>query len=126
MKKYFGQHNNDGRYIAFYATDVWKEEDIPKDKCIELSFDEWQEALVGSYGVVDGIHTYVPYTIPEEELYRSLRIQRNKLLAESDWTQLIDSPLTSDKKQEWADYRQELRDLPNTVDINNIIYPEKP
>lgn len=35
---------------------------------------------------------------------------RNKLLESSDWTQLPDAP--SAKKQEWAIYRQALRDLP--------------
>jgi hypothetical protein len=36
---------------------------------------------------------------------------RNDLLRMSDWTQLPDSPLTSEKKSEWATYRQALRDL---------------
>jgi hypothetical protein len=124
--KYYGKYNELGDYVSFFTTEVWKEEDIPIEECIELTEQQWQEGLSGDYKVIDGVHTYSPYTVPEEELYRSLRIQRNKLLAESDWTQLIDSPLTSDKKQEWAAYRQELRNLPNTVDINNIIYPKKP
>jgi hypothetical protein len=44
-----------------------------------------------------------------------VRSQRNKLLIASDWTQFTDSPLTPDKKTEWATYRQALRDLPGTV-----------
>ena len=36
------------------------------------------------------------------------RIERDELLKESDWTQTSDSPLTSDKKTEWATYRQSL------------------
>ena len=39
------------------------------------------------------------------------RTTRNKLLADSDWTQMNDSPLTNEAKTAWATYRQELRDL---------------
>ena len=58
------------------------------------------------------------------------RETRNELLAASDWTQMPDSPLTDSKKQEWATYRQELRDLPSSYtdddDIADIIFPSKP
>ena len=39
------------------------------------------------------------------------RTTRNKLLADSDWTQMNDSPLANETKTSWATYRQELRDL---------------
>ena len=56
-----------------------------------------------------------------------LRTERNKLLAQSDWTQANDSPLTDSKKVEWASYRTLLRDLPNnTSDPANPSWPEKP
>ena len=42
------------------------------------------------------------------------RLERNRRLSESDWTQNNDSPLTSDKKTECATYRQALRDLPTS------------
>lgn len=38
-----------------------------------------------------------------------LRAERNRLLRETDWTQLPDSSVD---KARWAIYRQELRDLP--------------
>lgn len=40
-----------------------------------------------------------------------MRHQRNRLLAKSDWTQVVDSPVD---QQSWADYRQALRDFPAT------------
>lgn len=40
-----------------------------------------------------------------------LRNIRNQLLEESDWTQMSDSQLSSEKKTEWQKYRQELRDI---------------
>ena len=48
--------------------------------------------------------------------FREVRMQRNGLLAASDWTQLADSPLTDEKKAEWATYRQALRDYPAQSD----------
>ena len=34
------------------------------------------------------------------------------LLNESDWTMVMDSPLTSEQRSEWAEWRRYLRDLP--------------
>ena len=45
-----------------------------------------------------------------------LRGNRNTLLADSDWTQASDSPLTDEVKAEWTVYREELRDLPESVE----------
>jgi hypothetical protein len=50
------------------------------------------------------------------------RENRNGLLAETDWTANSDVTMSA----EMATYRQALRDLPETVDINNPVYPEKP
>ena len=63
---------------------------------------------------------------------RLLRIQRNQLLQETDWTQNRDVTLANDA--EWAAYRQALRDLPNTAtpeldeygNLTNVTWPEKP
>jgi hypothetical protein len=57
-----------------------------------------------------------------EVAWANLREQRNKLLGETDFHALSDVNMPG----EMTTYRQALRDLPKTVDINNIIYPEKP
>lgn len=48
-----------------------------------------------------------------EEQWHKFKIERTMMLANSDWTQLSDSPVN---KEEWAIYRQTLRDLPESVD----------
>ena len=57
-----------------------------------------------------------------------LRIRRNGLLAETDWTVLPDSPIAD--KTAWQTYRQELRDLTNgltTVEqVEAVTWPTKP
>ena len=40
-----------------------------------------------------------------------MRIHRDRLLKESDWTQVADAPVD---QQAWATYRQALRDFPAT------------
>ena len=79
---------------------------------------EWHDG-----SVVDG--EWVRFTVKEktaETLMAEIRAKRNQLLADTDWTALVDSTLTDEMKT----YRQALRDLPETVDVNNPVYPEKP
>jgi len=53
--------------------------------------------------------------------------RRNALLAESDWTQLPDVPLSAEQKMAWAAYRQQLRDITDQPGFpDNINWPQKP
>ena len=125
--KYFAIYNNDGDYTSLRTTDLWPEDTMPENS-LELTKEQWQEASANKCKIVEGTHTVVVNTQDEieQKAFASLRSQRNKLLADSDWTQLQDAPLTDTQRQAWAAYRQSLRDLPTTVDINNIVYPETP
>lgn len=54
---------------------------------------------------------------------------RGSLLKASDWTQLPDSPLSSDKKTEYQTYRQALRDITthsNWPNLEDSDWPTKP
>jgi hypothetical protein len=56
-----------------------------------------------------------------------LRHERNMLLAQSDWTQVLDAPLNQQDRESWKEYRQQLRDMPETVlDPESVVWPEKP
>lgn len=53
--------------------------------------------------------------------------QRDQLLSQSDWTQIPNNPLTPAKQQEWAVYRQELRDITSQSGYPfNVIWPVQP
>ena len=57
----------------------------------------------------------------------SVRAERDRKLTASDWTQMPDSPLTSDKKTEWATYRTSLRDLPSASGFpHTMTWPTEP
>lgn len=51
---------------------------------------------------------------------------RDQRLADTDWTQANDSPLSEEKKAEWATYRQALRDLPAQEGFPNVAFPTPP
>jgi hypothetical protein len=63
-----------------------------------------------------------PYVPPPAE---GAVAQRNALLANSDWTQLADVPLSAEKKAQWATYRQALRDITDQSGFpDQINWPE--
>lgn len=48
----------------------------------------------------------------DAEQAAEVRLERNRLLAETDWIMLSDVPQTVPAKQAWVAYRQALRDIP--------------
>ena len=125
-RQIFATYDSDGNYTGFYPTDVWDIEKIPTENRIELTYDEWQEAINTRCKYVNGAHTINPFTSDEqaERDLITIRLQRNGLLRESDWTQFNDSPLSNEKKLEWATYRQLLRDVTNSTPYTLPIKPE--
>ena len=59
-----------------------------------------------------------------ENQWEEIRLIRNELLKESDWTQLSDVSQTI--KDLWIVYRQELRNITNQENPFNIEWPVKP
>ena len=59
----------------------------------------------------------------DDQKLEQVRLWRNAELAQTDWTQVADAPVDASA---WATYRQALRDLPATIDIDNPVLPEVP
>ena len=60
----------------------------------------------------------------DAEQAKNVRTDRDKRLADCDWTQLTDSPVD---KAAWAVYRQALRDLPKTEGFPwEMQWPDEP
>lgn len=72
------------------SLDVFKKEKPPKDEFIS----KLEEAF-------------------PPELIKELRVKRDYLLKECDWTQIRDVDLADNEA--WVMYRQQLRDLPQTI-----------
>lgn len=54
------------------------------------------------------------------ELMQALRNIRGFMLSESDWTQVADSPLDAQVKEEWRLWRQEMRDVTNVITVETV------
>ena len=67
----------------------------------------------------------------DNTIIEAIRYTRTERLGRCDWTMLTDSKLSEEKKTAWANYRQELRDLPATADItkwgtDDWVWPTEP
>jgi len=93
--------------------------------------------LESGQSIIEGIYEVEKYKIisgsaveQDIDFWNSIRIKRDVLLSESDWTQTADSPLTDSKKAEWVTYRQALRDVPSNNSsagtIDAVTFPTVP
>ena len=74
--------------------------------------------------------------LKKERPFVLLRKERNRLISETDWTQLKDIDLDIIRERNWKNYRQALRDLPaksnpkldndGDLDFSSITWPDKP
>ena len=56
-----------------------------------------------------------------------VRSSRDGLLAACDWTMAADAPLDEPTREAWRDYRQALRDVPETfASPDDVVWPTKP
>jgi len=82
----------------------------------EVETQEWDSEL----------GDWVTTPIPEEILWAQIRAERNRRLAESDWTMAADAPENLNFR-EWEMYRQRLRDLPSFYETpQDVIWPQSP
>ena len=82
--------------------------------------DANDDASVG--GTYDGV-TFVPPAAPAPTA-EEVRESRDRLLDESDWTQVADAPVD---QAAWATYRQALRDIPQQPGFpENVTWPVAP
>ena len=61
-----------------------------------------------------------------ESQWANIRSARNNMLKDSDWTALVDVSLSTEKKSEWAIYRQALRDITTQQNPFDITWPTVP
>ena len=56
-----------------------------------------------------------------------IRTQRDKLLAETDWTQVLDAPISAESREAFRVYRQVLRDITGQEGFPTVVvWPELP
>ena len=62
-----------------------------------------------------------------EIMWNRVKMVRQSMLAQSDWTQAQDSPISESVKEQWRSFRQQLRDIPqNFSDPREVVFPIPP
>ncbi len=80
------------------------------------------KAAAGEFGPVAEYEPPPPPTYEEQSAM--VRAERDRLLAETDWTQAADIPQAT--KDKWAPYRQALRDVPDQQGFPfEVVWPVK-
>lgn len=122
----------DNSFLKDYNYSVFKYVEKPQPGLFEnivegeFKWDDTRDAWTNTW-------ITVPFTSEEMERARQQKIfflknQRDLLLRNSDFTQLPDVPITAEKREEWATYRQQLRDYMQLVTdpFNPPPFPQKP
>jgi hypothetical protein len=85
------------------------------------------KAVVGDDGTVTLEADPLKVQAKLDAAWTQLRAERNRRLAATDWTQLLDTHLSQANRTAWSSYRQELRDLPDEVtDPTQVEWPMDP
>jgi hypothetical protein len=98
-----------------------------------IPVDHTKNITEGTPTLIDGVYykSWVQTDATSEEIsyrienqWETVRIQRNELLTQCDWTQLSDIP--SETKEAWTIYRQALRNITSQSNPFSIEWPSKP
>jgi len=124
------------RYLLFSNEGYLSGEVICDAEALELNTPEGMIAYqtddqLSNVMLVNGVITPIPQQQINDKLiaeaWQDIRIIRNSFLDNSDWTQVSDNSLTNEQRQDWAAYRQNLRNITeNNTDPLTIVWPDKP
>lgn len=83
--------------------------------------------IVGSSQQFAAVNNVSASDFSKEVLWADALEKRDKLLYESDWTQCGDCHLATETVALFVEYRQALRDIPQTYsDVIDIVWPQQP
>ena len=117
---------------AKWDSGQWVFEDIPPEKpkqpyaswTYDEETNEWVPPVAKPDDDAEWDEDSQEWIPGPEVLARDVRATRDRLLRDSDWTQVPDAPVD---QQTWAEYRQALRDVPEQEGFpTDINWPTKP
>ena len=115
--KYGGEWGDPRKYTHVEFSD--------SENGIELNYENIEAVLIDNQIVIR--LSALKLTEEENNLFISMRAERNRLLQETDWINLKDTSIDIDKYNQLIAYRQQLRDLPNiTTNPRNVSFPSRP
>lgn len=79
---------------------------------------------------IDGTNCYRTWTLGNQdqiESWRYIKSKRKEKLSDCDWTQLEDNTLSTEQRLAWSEYRQALRNIPQSYQLaQDVVWPELP
>ena len=118
----YAQVTNDGYVVSFVESTIEQP---------DLVLIDYEIPPCPTNGWRFNVNTKVWTDNTEQEKYASAVLNvdaiRIDLLYKSDWTQIPNNPLTAEQQAAWANYRQELRDIPQQSGYPfNVDFPVAP
>ena len=107
-----------------FEMETHPDDETGKVKNYEVTYPYSEENLkIAQRYAYNGEVTVEDIPMSDEEA----RAQRDKLLADTDWTQVLDAPIDSATREAYRAYRQALRDIPDQDGFpESITWPELP
>jgi hypothetical protein len=127
--------------IAVWNGEFWEIKEDHRGKTVYLKEDgnsikvDWIGKINNKYTIEKPEDTSAQYwnndtsswEFRKEWLIKNINNKVKNLLEESDWTQLLDSPITEEERIEWAHYRNKLRQVKKQPSYPFVIqWPEIP
>lgn len=119
-------------FSPFGPDEAWFEENSCKRVNLWKAYNALTEKLVSCAPYIEGEWVFTVAVEPQTEediqaqkdaKWAQIRSERNRLLADCDWTQLADAPVD---KAAWATYRQALRDITSQTNPFEVVWPKNP
>ncbi len=128
----FQYFNNDSytakrrKYVKDFKTNTFKWVDYEMEAVGATEATAFKDKLIEGFYLIDSLENDEfqdelarMYSKQKEVTPLSVRLARNFLLDETDWTQLADAPIDADTKAQWTLYRTKLRELTDSTEFTN-------
>ena len=122
---------NKNKNLYLYGSDKREITEKSLNDNVKTDIDEWNVIELNEDVVTVNGKQFLRSSVPAAELIaakaKKMRQIRNGLLAQSDWTQTNDNPLSIERKRKWGEYRQSLRDITGQSGFpESITFPPLP
>lgn len=121
-------HAKRRKFVKNFTTGEYEWKDYEMESCDEQEGKAIFEKLKEAFYLMDSIEkeSYQKdlanaYYDARNISWFGIRLVRNFLLEDSDWSMLPDSPVSEDEKSLWIKYRQALRNIPQVEEFNEPI-----
>lgn len=114
------------KYVKDFKTNTFKWVDYEMEAVGATEATAFKDKLIEGFYLIDSLENDEfqdelarMYSKQKEVTPLSIRLARNFLLDETDWTQLDDAPIDADTKAQWTLYRTKLRELTDSTEFTN-------